>query len=376
MCKTMNWKAPISILALSAVLAGCGSAGESSSSKDAEMTAEEKIVVDELNREVTIPKEVDRVVMGGILPYFSTWYVGTNSTEEIVGMHPNSYNAASNSILKEMSPDVLEVDTSFIQNGEVNIEALMEMNPQVYFEIATDEKSINKLEESGISTVALRTNYAEDEGPIDTMSRWLQLTGEITGITDRPDQIIEEGRKNQEEIDAVLKDVKAEDKPRVMILQYHSDGEISVAGANMHGNKWIKATGGIDVAEQDVDGIKAVNMEQIYKWDPDIIYITNFTETQPEDLFNNSIQGQDWSQLKAVQNKQVYKIPLGIYRWYPPSGDAPLMLKWMAQKNHPDLFDYDMVEEIQTYYAKYYDYDVSEERVQSILHPSSDAAKY
>ncbi|MGM9929122.1 MAG: ABC transporter substrate-binding protein [Bacillus sp. (in: firmicutes)] len=372
----MNWKAPISILALSAVLAGCGSAGESSSSKDAEMTAEEKIVVDELNREVTIPKEVDRVVMGGILPYFSTWYVGTNSTEEIVGMHPNSYNAASNSILKEMSPDVLEVDTSFIQNGEVNIEALMEMNPQVYFEIATDEKSINKLEESGISTVALRTNYAEDEGPIDTMSRWLQLTGEITGITDRPDQIIEEGRKNQEEIDAVLKDVKAEDKPRVMILQYHSDGEISVAGANMHGNKWIKATGGIDVAEQDVDGIKAVNMEQIYKWDPDIIYITNFTETQPEDLFNNSIQGQDWSQLKAVQNKQVYKIPLGIYRWYPPSGDAPLMLKWMAQKNHPDLFDYDMVEEIQTYYAKYYDYDVSEERVQSILHPSSDAAKY
>jgi len=373
----MNWKLPVSVLALSAMLAGCSSANESSTSKEVSVTAEEKIVIDELNREVTMPIEVNRVVMGSILPYFSTWYVGTNSTEEIVGMHPNSYNAAANSILKEISPDVMNVDTSFIQNGEVNIEALMEMNPEVYFEIASDEKSIAKLEESGISTIALRTNYAtEEEGPIDTMSRWLTLTGEITGLTDRPEQIIEEGRKNQEEIDTVLKDVKEEDKPRVMILQYHSDGEISIAGSNMHGNKWIKATGGIDVAEKDVDGIKAVNMEQIYNWNPDIIYITNFTETQPEDLYNNTIQGQDWSQLSAVQNKQVYKVPLGIYRWYPPSGDAPLMLKWMAQKNHPDLFDYDMVEEIQEYYLNYYDYDVSEERVQTILHPSSDAAKF
>lgn len=47
------------------------------------------------------------------------------------------------------------------------------------------------------------------------------------------------------------------------------------------------------------------------------------------------LQGQDWNQLKAVKNKQVYKVPLGIYRWYPPNGDAPLVLKWMAQHNHP-----------------------------------------
>ena len=91
----MNWKLPVSILALSAMLAGCSSANESSTSKEVSVTAEEKIVIDELNREVTMPIEVNRVVMGSILPYFSTWYVGTNSTER-------SWNASQNHIMQRL----------------------------------------------------------------------------------------------------------------------------------------------------------------------------------------------------------------------------------------------------------------------------------
>ncbi|UED81702.1 ABC transporter substrate-binding protein [Lysinibacillus sp. CD3-6] len=373
----MNWKYPLSAIALSALLVGCNQSenANKSASNETMETKEEAIIKDELNRKVTIPMNPDRVVVGGILPYFSTWYIATNSTQEIVGMHPNSYNAASHSILKDISPDILKADTSFIQNGEVNIEELMKVNPEVYFEIASDEKSINKLEEAGIPTVALQAT-ADSDDPLEILNRWLTLTGEITGTTDRPDQIIQEGKKNQQEINDKLANVQKEDMPRVMILQYHNDKEISVAGSNMHGNRWIKATGGIDVAEADVQGIKAVNMEQIYNWDPDIIYITNFTETQPEDLFNNTIDGQDWSQLKAVKNKQVYKVPLGIYRWYPPNGDAPLMLKWMAQHNHPEIFDYNMTEEIKNYYTKFYNYNVTEEQIKDILNPSSEAAKY
>ncbi|GAJ97959.1 hypothetical protein [Geomicrobium sp. JCM 19055] len=86
-----------------AILAGCGSNTES---QEVETTAEQKLIEDELGREVEIPNEIDQVVMGSILPYFSTWFVATNSTDEIVGMHPNSYNAAINSILKEISPAV------------------------------------------------------------------------------------------------------------------------------------------------------------------------------------------------------------------------------------------------------------------------------
>ena len=37
------------------------------------------------------------------------------------------------------------------------------------------------------------------------------------------------------------------------------------------------------------DNAVPVNMEQIYKYNPDIIFVTNFTQAQPEDLYNNTI---------------------------------------------------------------------------------------
>ena len=360
------------------LLAACGNdEGEPTGSKDLEMTTESKMIIDELDREVEITG-TDRIVMGSILPYFSTWFVATNSTEEIVGIHPNSYNAASHSVLKDISPSIMDVSTSFVQNGEVNIEEVLNLEPNLYFEIASDEKTVQKLQEAGVTTVALDPT-TDSLDPLDTFKRWVKLTGEITGVTDRPDQIETEALANQKMIDDTLQGAGIEDadKPRVMVLQYHSDGEISVAGTNMHGNRWLNATGGIDVAaEAGIDGIKAVNMEQIYEMNPDMIFITNFTETQPEDLYNNIFQGQDWSEVKAVADKKVYKMPLGIYRWYPPSGDGPLMLKWMAQKLYPELFTYDIGEEIKDYYSRYYSYDLSDEQVEQILKPSSEAAKY
>lgn len=373
----------LATLALTAMLVACNEKEEAvtqqpsdSSTSEIQTTAEEKIVTDQLGREVTIPREIERVVTGGILPYFSTWYVATNSTKEIVGMHPNSYNAAKNSILAKISPDVLQAKTSFIQNGEVNIEELLKVNPQLYVETSTDENAINKITEAGIPVVGVQTIDAAAAEPLATFNSWLTLTSQITGTTDRADRFLQEGKKVQSELDATLKDVTKANKPRALILFMHNDKSITVGGSKFFGNQWLNATGAIDVAEQDVQGRKEVNMEQIYAWNPDIIYITNFTETQPVDLLENKVNGQDWSQVKAVQEGKVYKIPLGIYRWFPPSGDAPLMLKWMAQKNHPELFTYRIEDEIKTYYKDFYEFDVTDEEIHDILNPSSDAAKY
>ncbi|MFJ7950253.1 ABC transporter substrate-binding protein [Lysinibacillus sp. NPDC096418] len=375
----------LATLALTAMLAACGGEKEegTSTEKSAEApatevqtTAEEKIVTDQLGREVTVPGKIERVVTGGILPYFSTWYVATNSTKEIVGMHPNSFNAAKNSILAKISPDVLKAETSFVQNGEVNVEELMKVNPQLYVEISTDEASINKVSEAGIPVIGVKAIDAAAAEPLATFNSWLELTSQITGTTERANRFFDEGKKVQAQLDEKLENLATNKKPRAMILHMHNDKSITIGGKNFFGNQWLNATGAVDVAENDIQGRKEVNMEQIYAWNPDIIYITNFTETQPVDLLENKVNGQDWSQIKAVQDGKVYKIPLGIYRWFPPSGDAPLMLKWMAQKNHPELFDYKIEDEIKSYYKDFYEFDVTDEEIHSILNPSSDAAKY
>lgn len=372
-------KAILTTLALAAMaLAACSDkeATTSTSGGEVQTTAEEKIVIDQAGTEVTIPAEVNSIVSGGILPYFHTWYVATNSAKEIVGMHPNSYNAAENSILSKMAPDILNANTSFVQNGEMNVEELMKINPDVFFEIATDEKSIEQARNAGINTVAIKAIDAAAAEPLATFNSWLKLTGEIASTTERADKFIEIGTTVQNEIYEKIDGLTKEQKPNALMMYQLSEQAITVGGKNFFGNQWLNATGANDVAENDVTGRKDVNMEQIYNWNPEIIYLTNFTEIQPEDLYNNTIPGQDWSEVEAVKNKQVYKIPLGIYRWFPPSGDAPLMLKWLASNNQPKLFDYDMNAEIKNYYKDFYGYDVTDEEVEQILHPSSDAAKY
>jgi len=370
-------------IALSAVtLAACsnddGANNTSSATNGGEVqtTAEEKIVMDQAGTEVTIPGQVDSIVSGGILPYFHTWYVATNSTKEIVAMHPNSYNAAENSMLAKLSPDVLNASTDFVKNGETNIEELMKLNADVYFELSTNEKTIEQARAAGITTVGIKAIDAAAAEPLATFNSWLELTGQIANTTERADRFLEEGEKVQDEIKVKIKDLTPEQKPDALMIYQLSDQAITVSGKGFFGNQWLNATGANDVAEEDVQGRKDVNMEQVYSWNPEVIYLTNFTPIQPEDLYNNTIPGQDWSEVDAVKNKQVYKIPLGIYRWFPPSGDAPLMLKWLAQHNQPDLFTYDMNEEIRTYYKDFYDYDLTDEDIHSILNPSSDAANW
>ena len=114
-----------------------------------------------------------------------------------------------------------------------------------------------------------------------------------------------------------------------------------------------------------------ISMEQIYSWNPDIIFITNFTAAQPGDLYTNAIASQDWSDVKAVRDQRVYKMPLGIYRSYTPSADTPLTLLWMAKKVYPKLFeDIDLAKEVKTWYKDVFGVALSDADVEGMFNPT------
>ena len=114
-----------------------------------------------------------------------------------------------------------------------------------------------------------------------------------------------------------------------------------------------------------------MDIEQLMAWDPDIIYLTTFSPAMPEDLYSNTIEGFDFSQLSAVKNRQVYKIPLGSYRWYAPSCECSLMLRWMAGIHQPELFtDTDMAAEVSAFMTAFYGHTPTEAQVNVLLNPS------
>ena len=332
-----------------------------------------RIIVDHNGNEVEIPDEIGRIIISGILPLPSVYCLFEGDASKLVGMHPSSMAAARNSILPYIMPDILSVSTDFATGDGINIEEVINLDPDVVFYNATDTSEGEMYKAAGIPAVGFSTtNWGWNS--IETFNGWVELLGEVLSQEDKVDGIVEYGR----EVEAFIKDriASAGDiyRPRCLVLFRYANGVINTSGSTHFGEYWISTAGGENVASS-LKGTAQINMEQIYEWNPDKVFITNFTSVMPEDLYGNTIEGHDWSQVKAVQEGEVYKFPLGMYRWYPPASDTPLVLLWMAKQVHPELFsDIDMDQEIRDYYQRFYGIEVTDEMLEKIYNPSRDAA--
>jgi len=334
-----------------------------------------RVIVDQAGNEVEIPNTIDRVVISSLWPLPSVYVLFQGSADKLVGMHPASLSAAKHSMLTTVAPEIENVETSFIQNGEINIEELLNLNPDIVFYNAGNVKEKEILDKAGIPAVGFSTTIA-DYNTVETTNSWVELLGDVFQEENKAAEITEYGRETYAEIQERVKDIPEEERERVLILFKYSDTQFQTSGSHFFGQFWCEATGTINVASE-LKGISDVNMEQIYEWNPDIIYVTNFSEYMPEDLFGNTaLDGHDWSQVKAVQEGKVYKYPLGMYRWYPPSSDSPLALWFQAKTSYPELFeDIDLEETVKDYYQQFYHIDLTDDEVEKIFNPVKEAAE-
>lgn len=348
--------------------------GASNDNAAQDTTSETRIIVDHAGHEVEIPTEINSIAMTSITPLPSVYCMFAGSADKLIGISKSSKAAAENSLLIDLFPEIADIPTEFYAGNEINIEELLAMDPDVVFYNTSKMEEYDKLAAAGIPAIGVSTSSWGSDS-IETFEAWVTLLGEVLGEEDKADGIAEYGREVYDMIQDRLANVSEEDKPSVLFLYGYSEGTITTCGSKHFGQYWADSTGAVNVT-QDMD-MKSmeINMEQVYEWDPDMIYITNFVPYLAEDLYNNSIEGQDWSVVRAVQDGQVYKCPLGVYRWYPPSSDTPLMLLWMAKTNHPDLFeDVSMEDEMKKYYQQFYGIELTDENIQAIFNPSREAA--
>ena len=80
---------------------------------------------------VEVPKNIERIAVGNILPMPSVLAVFFDSAEKIVGMPKGSMTAAENSLLSELYPEILNAETGYIDGAEINIEELIKLDVDV-----------------------------------------------------------------------------------------------------------------------------------------------------------------------------------------------------------------------------------------------------
>jgi len=341
--------------------------------------AEQQVtIVDHADREVTVPTNPDRVIILDILPLPSVLTVFLGSSETILAMQPASMNAAKNGILSELFPEVLDVNTDIMSGEDVNIEALMAMDPQIVFFNAGNKTICEQLENAGLTAVGVSpTKWNYD--CIVTYDQWISLLSQIYPSVEIGTQVSDFSNAMYTKIQEKVADIPEEERKTVLFLFQYDENTMITSGSSFFGQWWCDATGALNAANEVAadNSNAAITMEQVYAWDPDVIIITNFTQTQPEDLYNNAIGDDDWSSVSAVVNQQVYKMPLGTYRTYTPGVDTPMTLEWMAGILYPDLFpEFDLAADVREYYQDLYGVELTDGQIEAMYHPSSAAGSW
>ena len=345
---------------------------------EAEATEETKtgthVIVDHLGIEVEVPYEVNRIAVGNILPLPSVLTVFFDSAEKIVGMSPNSMSAAENGLLGELYPDILKAETGYMNGTDINLEELMKLEPDIVLYSASQPEQGEQLRNAGFAAVALSVNKWEYNA-IETLNQWIGLLSEIFPDNDKTEVVAKHSDEIYNMVQERVADIPEEERERVFFLFKYSDTDMETSGSKFFGQFWADAVGAVNVAEEiTTDNQVAANMEQVYKWNPTIIFITNFTAAQPDDLYNNTIGNYDWSAVDAVKNQKVYKMPLGMYRSYTPGADTPVTLLWFAKNTYPELFeDIDMIQETKDYYKEVFGVELTDDQASAVFEPNAEA---
>ncbi len=369
-------------------LAGCGSGGSSQAESSAAETvsAEESpaeadsgteadtvAITDHAGRQVEVPAQIDRVVVTDILPMASVLTVFLGSADKIVGIHPSSMSAAESGLLGELFPEILEADTSFMAGGDLNVEQLLNLDPDVVLVNASSTELISAIENAGLTAVGISPSKW-DYDILETYDQWIALLSQMFPESSKSEEISAYSKEVYGLVQERVKDIPEEEKKSILFLYNYDDNQIITSGKHFFGQYWADAIGGRNAAEEvEAENSNAViSMEQVYQWDPDVILITNFTTAQPDDLYNNTIGSNDWSSVKAVTDGQVYKMPLGTYRSYTPSADTPVTFLWMAKTVYPELFeDIDITAEVRDYYQELYGVTLTDEQIDRMYNPAS-----
>jgi iron complex transport system substrate-binding protein len=170
-------------------------------------------------------------------------------------------------------------------------------------------------------------------------------------------------RQNEErrKIEAAMSGLPETQRPRVAYFNRAAQ-TLRVSGKRTNNDYYIDLAGGRNVAA-DSPPQTTVTIEQILTWNPQVILLGNFDAAMPADLYGDP----RWQGVDAVKSRRVYKVPLGGYRWDPPSQESALMWIWLAGLLQPEREPADLRATMRDWFGFLYQHQLSDDEIDGVL---------
>ncbi|MBW9221566.1 iron ABC transporter substrate-binding protein [Methanothermococcus sp. SCGC AD-155-C09] len=304
----------LGVFSIVIILGMCGCIGsdntnnqnvENSNTLDTNKDLDTIKVVDLYNREVEVPKNVNRIVCCG--PGCLRLIVYLNATNKVVGVENSEKEWIPwGKPYRIANPELADLPT-IGQGGpspKPDPEAIIMVEPDVIFVTYMPKEEVEKLQErTGIPVVVL--SY----GKLATFNdrelfKSLELTGKILNKEKRAKDVINFINNTLKDLQERTKDIPEDEKPKVYM------GGVGFKGARGIDSTMCKyppfvAVNARNVAEElNREGHAFVSKEQILKWNPDVIFIDEGgLKVVLEDYRKNP---EFYNSLKAFQSGEVY----------------------------------------------------------------------
>jgi iron complex transport system substrate-binding protein len=309
-----------------AFLAGCG-AGNSTPVQTGGSTSAGISFRDQQGKMVTFDQPVTRVVTIP-MPAASLLVAVDGGADHLAAMHNASWVAMRDGILGKIFPRALELPHEIAtQDFTPNVESIRALNPDVVIQWS-DAQLVAPLENAGLKVIGLVNNGQQED-----VDAWIAMFAAMLGKPERATEIKEHSDRELAEVKKLAAGRNGTG-PSILYFNRFSGG-LKVAAAKTYNDFYIKLVGGTNPATgEDAlpgTGMVGLDVEQVLRWDPEVILLGNFDDAMPQDVYSDPV----WKDVAAVRSKRVYKVPLGGYRWDPPGQESPLMWHWLSDITFP-----------------------------------------
>ena len=348
MKKRLTLHFALTILCASFLLCSCSQSSDNASRKTRKIT-------DAAGRVVEIPLQVNRVV--DLWPANHGIVLIVGGADKLVG---TVAMAKKQPWIQKLYPRIKDVPVVSAASNDINIETLIGLHPDVILMSYAGGMPawMDRAAAARIPVVLMPAVSFDD------IKKTILLTGEVLGPKESAAarELADYYQGNIDRVRAVTAAIPRAQRPSV--LHSMQSGILAVDGVESLVDNWINIAGGRNAA--DVKGLgKQVTMEQVLKWNPDVIICGTAPNAGNQQKICSDPQ---WSGIKAVKEGRVYANPTGVYLWDRHSAEGALQVLWAAKLLHPEKFpDLDLKKETVAFYRRFFHYQLTESDYASLL---------
>ena len=316
-----------------------------------EQTAGLAKVIDIAGDEVEIPDHVTKII--NLVPFGCQIMIGLGLGDYLIGINEETIETPW---LEVIYPKIKNIQTF---GYEPDIEAVLAINPDVV--MCADQETAQKLRDKGIPAVTILYYSIED------FKNVIKLIGDI--LKSEPQEKCNEYLKYFDSVvasvDNKLKD-NVVDRETMYYINGTSDrGFYKTAGAGSTNDEVAKLSY-VDLATNSLiqSPETKVDAEAILAQDPENIIIGGRWQHV---LYDELMVSDEWSNISAIKENHVFKVPMSMTAWNRYSIEIALMIPWTASVIYPEHFDFDAIHETMNFYKKFTGIELTEKQAELMI---------